>query len=150
MEWLTFIQVTAWVATAIGVLLAVWQIRLGQRQSRTRFEDELTHQYREIVKRIPVEALLGEDLSQEKYTNALDAFYRYFDLCNEQIFLRQNDRISQETWENWCEGIHSHLERPAFKRAWEEVKRRAPDSFNGLRKLEATKFIEDPHLWSLK
>jgi hypothetical protein len=135
------------IATALGVFLAWWQIRLSGKQAVTAFEDTLSSQYRDLIQKLPVEALLGEDLDERFYREKLSEFYHYIDLTNEQIFLRQQGRVSSETWENWREGIKSMISRPAFSRAWEEISQKAPDSFNELRRLMKTDFAEDPNDW---
>lgn len=150
MDWLSLIDAGASVATAVAVLLAGWQIRLAKKQSQTQFEDELTRQYREITKDIPTDALLGLEISEEKYQKARHAFYRYVDLSNEQIFLRQKRRVSMETWHLWRVGIKYHLTKPAFKRAWEEFQQEAPHNFKELQFLERKGFIGDPYRWRKK
>src|SRR5205807_1580893 len=74
-------------------------------------------------------------------------FVHYVDLTNEQVFLRCIGRVSDETWENWCDGIRDMLARPAFGVAWSEIKRRAPHSFEELRHLEDSGFTADPKQW---
>lgn len=129
------VQLAASVATAIGVAIAGRQLQLAKRQSLTSFEDQLSSQYRAIVQRLPIEALLGETLNDETRSKALTSFYHYFDLSNEQAFLYNNGRITPETWNQWREGIEQNIARPAFLNAWTEVSRRAPDSFDELRSL---------------
>jgi hypothetical protein len=73
--------------------------------------------------------------------------YFYIDLCNEQVFLRQNRRVCGATWVFWQDGIRSNLGRPAFKKAWEDFKLAAPNSFRELRQLEKTDFKDDPASW---
>ncbi|HEY0098662.1 MAG TPA: hypothetical protein VGB76_06875 [Pyrinomonadaceae bacterium] len=151
MDWIGLVNALASVATAVGVLLAGWQIRLAKQASRSQFEDSLTQQYREIIKKIPIEALLGEDLKTlepQKWENTLDDFYRYIDLSNEQVFLRQNNRVSKATWRLWSEGIKLKLELKSFKDAWEHFKREAPESFKELQLIELKdNFKSDPREW---
>ena len=80
-------------------------------------------------------ALLGEELDDSAYAAALPDFYQYFDLSNEQAFLRRQRLVTSRTWANWLEGIQQNLRRPSFARAWAEVCLRAPDTFTDLRKL---------------
>lgn len=122
-------------ATAVGVAVAAFQLRITKRQSVTSFEDSLTNQYRQVLSSIPLKALFGETLSDNEHSEHLEYFYRYFDLCNEQVFLQRNGRISKETWIFWREGIISNMLRPAFELAWIEVSIRAPNDFDELRKL---------------
>jgi hypothetical protein len=110
------IGVIASVATAVGVFLAFRQLRLTKQQAITSFEDTISREYRELTTSIPTKALLGKELSDTEHEKALDGFYHYIDLSNEQIFLRQRGRVSLETWEFWRDGIKSNLCRPAFKR----------------------------------
>ncbi|MBI4459285.1 MAG: hypothetical protein HY648_04405 [Acidobacteria bacterium] len=135
------------IATAFGVFLVLWQIWRAAQQARTDFEDDLAREYRELTRGIPTQTLLGEELSQGDHADAFKYFYYYVDLSNEQTFLRQKGRVSKETWLFWCDGIKSNLSRPAFKTAWEEIKARAPASFEELRKLELSNFAEDPRYW---
>ena len=70
----------------------------------TSFEDDLSKQYRQVARSLPIEALLWEQLTSEKQGDALDDFYRYIDLTNEQVFLRVNGRVARATWRNWVDG----------------------------------------------
>src|SRR5688500_13064586 len=122
--------------TAVGVFMAGWQIKESRRLSRTEFEDGLAHQYREIIREIPVKALLGDRLEPAELNVALQFFYSYIDLTNDQIFLRQQGRVSAETWENWRDGIKSFMSMPAFVAAWQKIKDKPTTKFDELRRLE--------------
>jgi len=132
---------------AVGVLLLLWQIWLAKKQATTAFEDSMAKEYRELAAKIPTEALLGEDLNPEDFKKTFDEFYHYIDLSNEEVFLRQRNRITEKTWKYWLDGIKSNLSKPAFKRAWEEIKEKADGSFMELRRLEENGFEGDPHTW---
>ena len=142
-----YFQVAASMVTAVGVVIAAIQLWLTKRQAVTTFEDEVSNEYRQIAKSIPVQAMLGEDLREEEFNRALNEIYNYIDFTNEQIFLRQQGRIRKTTWQNWCEGIDSNLDLPAFEKAWKLVKEKRPHSFNELRRLEAEGFRIDPKEW---
>jgi hypothetical protein len=148
MDWISLVNAVASVATAIGVLLAGWQIRTAKETARSEFENMLTQQYREISQRIPMRALLGKKLSAQEWNDTLDDFFRYIDLSNEQVFLRQNNRISKATWRLWCEGIKLKLELESFKDAWVYFKQESPESFKELQMLELKdNFKSDPRKW---
>jgi hypothetical protein len=106
----------------------------------------MAREYRELTARIPTKAMLRAELTDDEYERALDELYHYIDLSNDQVFLRQRERISLATWENWRDGIRSNLNRPAFARAWREIKERS-DNFSELRRLEAGGFQSDPAEW---
>ena len=128
-KWLDIIQLSALVATSLGVGIAAYQIWQTKKQSITSFEDDFTRQYRDIIQRIPVKALLNENLSDDDFQKALNEIYNYIDLTNYQIFLRKQNRIRSQTWEILRDGMKANLELPAFKRGWEMIKERTPDNF---------------------
>ena len=123
------------VATAIGVGVAARQLFITREQAAKSFEDSLTSQYRNAIEKLPVEVLFGETLKPEIQTVSIPHFYRYFDLCNEQVFLRSMGRVTDSTWTNWEDGIKTNLTRPAFALAWSEVAYRAKEDFEDLRAL---------------
>ena len=133
------------VATAVGVAFAAWQISESRKLSQSAFEDSLDQQYREIAHGIPVDALIGHDNPVEPETREL--VYNYLDLCNEQRFLRKKNRVTQETWQDWCSGIKAHLEKPTFKAVWNEVREQSPGSFSFLERLVEESFLSDPRTW---
>lgn len=141
---LDWVSAIAAASTAVGVLLAWSQIRLVQKQSRTQFEDVLTAEYRRLVRSLPVKAMLGKGLDEAELEEHLATFFCYFDLCNEQVFLRQQGRISKATWENWREGIESNLALDAFRQARERVLGEPGKRFAELRALELSRFTLDP------
>lgn len=133
--WVAFLSMASGFATAVGVIVAAWQLILTKRIASTSFEDALVKEYREIAATLPIKALLGEALSDMEHVDKLDEFYRYFDLCNHQIFLRSTGRISKKTWVFWEDGMASNFARPAFYRAWSEIASRANGDFIELKRL---------------
>jgi len=141
------VQDIASIATAIGVFFAAFQLWHTRARAITTFEDSLANEYRQITGRLPTEALLGEILAPDVQKTHFHEFYRYFDLTNSQIFLRQSGRISKKTWQFWAEGIQTNLARPAFANNWAEISRRAGSDFSELRRLIAEDFETDPRHW---
>jgi hypothetical protein len=131
-EW---VQTIASLATAVGVAIAAWQLRLTKQQAQSQFEDSFTEQYRGMVGRLPLAALLGQPLDDAELLAHLRSFYEYFDLSNEQAFLAARGRIRRATWANWQEGIDQHLARPAFEQAWRALAPYLDGSFNDLKTL---------------
>ena len=135
-EWLLLIQALASIATVVLVLLTWQQIRLVRKQATTTFEEGLTAQYRKIMEDIPTGIWLGAELktlTREDQGRCRDAIYRYIDLSNEQAFLHNKKRVTDEAWTEWRTGIKGNLELPAFKEVWSEVSQRFRDSFKELR-----------------
>lgn len=144
------INLVASCTTAIGVIIAAVQIWLSRSQGVTTFEDGFAKEYRELARRIPPRALLDAILSEDEMKNHLDEFWHYFDISNEQTFLRQIGRIRTETWIFWRDGIRSNFQKPAFKWAWEEVENMKTTEFSELRRLQKSDFKEDPKNWTVK
>lgn len=110
-RWFEMAQAVGSVATAAGVIVATIgvfltrrQIVFAREQSATQFEDDMVREYREIARTLPVAALLGEELEEEEYRDALSAFYRYIDLSKRTGF--------------------SPTARPSYRRSLGELARR--------------------------
>ena len=131
---------------AVGVWYARHQLITSREVAQLQFEDALGKEYHELAGKLSKKALLGEVLSNAEYEDAFDNLYKYFDLTNEQISLRQRGRISPEVWQSWSAGIKGNLALPAFLRAWSEIKERSI-AFEELRRLERECFSNDPKEW---
>lgn len=147
MELFKIIEILAVFATALGVTFVAFQIWEAKQQVRVVFEDDFTKQYRDVIHRISVHALLGEELDDESFEKDLNEIYNYIDLTNEQIFIRKQRRISSVTWNNWLSGIRTNMNLPAFSKAWTLIKSRTEGNFQELRRLEASGYVEDPADW---
>jgi hypothetical protein len=134
------------IVAAVGVLFAYRQLCTSKKIAQAQFEDGLAKEYRELTSGIPTKALLGENLSESEYQDSFDELFRYVDLTNEQVSLRQLGRISEEVWWYWLSGIQSNLRLPAFSCAWTDIKGRCM-SFEELRRLENEGFKTDPRKW---
>ena len=148
------VSATAAVVSAIATAIAaagVWyahrQLHTSRQIAQLQFEDALAKEYRELANRLPTKLLLGESLDHIEFPKAFDELYRYMDLSNEQVCLRQRGRISAEVWKNWSQGIETNLQLPAFAKAWSDIKARSR-SFQELRRLERERFQTDPQSWS--
>ena len=133
----TLLQDVAAVATACGVFLAARQLYLAKDQAQSQFEDSLNAQYRSIVEDLPLAALLGQRIAESELEKTLPVFYRYFDLSNEEAFLRSQGRVRPETWANWVEGIEQNMARPAFQQAWDTMLPHFDGSFEALKTIES-------------
>jgi hypothetical protein len=140
------LDILATIATPASVLVLSYQLWQRKKQFTTEFEDKLTSDYRDIVYEIPVESLL-DDSSADAYEGDLKDYYRYIDLSNDQVFLRQENRVSKSTWENWKAGIETNLSRDDFEAAWQEIESKSSNSFNELRDLRDSDKHDDPLYW---
>ena len=132
------IKTVASLATVVAVILTWRQLRLVRKQATTTFEDRLTEQYRRIMEDIPTDIWLGSELKAlgaEQRDRCRDAIYRYIDLSNEEAFLHDKKRVTDEAWIEWSKGIKANMKLPAFAEVWAEVKEKSPASFEELRAL---------------
>lgn len=119
----------------IGVVVAAWQLGLSKEQAQTAFEDQLVHDCREVLQRLPLKALLGEPLTDAEMAQAMPDFHAYFDLSNAQAKLAREKRLREKSWASWRRRILEYLRTPAFQQAWRELSKRSPGHFNALRQV---------------
>jgi hypothetical protein len=125
--------------TFLGVLFAGAQLVYNRRQARTQFEDSLTAAYRELTAELPIDVFLDGPIAREVVAAHRSVFYRYFDLCNEQVFLHDQGRISDATWTQWRDGIEGNFARPAFRAAWfDDIAPHVGSDFQELRRIVDT------------
>ncbi|MEL0083214.1 MAG: hypothetical protein VW985_09285 [Gammaproteobacteria bacterium] len=140
-------RVVASLATAIGVAIAAWQIRRNAEQTRTAFEDSLNKEYRELMRPVPLNALVGETVAEKEAELAKDAIYNYLDFCNQQVYLRKKKRVRKATWLEWQEGMKTNFSLPLFTEVAQLVFARLPEIFSELRKVRELGFNVDPAEW---
>jgi hypothetical protein len=129
------------VLSLVGLLLVWWQLKETKKIAKQQFEDNLAKEYRELINRIPTKVMLGKKLTNNDFYKYFDEFYRYFDLCNEQIMLKQSGRIDASVWANWFEGIQANMQLPEFKKAWKIIEDSNINQFKGLKELISKKII---------
>jgi hypothetical protein len=141
----------ALIFTAIGVVTGAASLLWARKQAQTGFEDSLAREYRDITRTLPIEARLGQPAppsGSPEFLAYIDGFFRYIDLTNEQIFLRQVGRVSGRTWAFWWSGIEANLGvdgRPGFLAAWEYIRSESGE-FDELARL-LTENGSDPRHW---
>lgn len=134
------------IATALGVLFMAGQLFDVRRIAQSQFEDNLDQQYRALTREIPVEVLLGEAVPNELRREAAECVFNYFDLCNEQVFLRIRRRVRKDTFADWSLGMRQHLGKPFFREQWHRVQDADPEAFTFLNQLIEHQF-RDPLAW---
>jgi len=130
------------VATAIGVVFVAWQLRISKKQAQAQFEDSFDQQYRNLSLPIPVDIFLGKEMTNDNREKVRELLFNYFDLCNEQSYLRSIGRITKSTWKIWCSGMENNLNTVAFKEVYNEVK--GCSRFTYLDRLVQSEFKDDP------
>ena len=127
--------------------VALFQIWRNAEQSKTTFEDSLTKEYREIIRKIPYKALVGDKLNGDEKNEAFNEIFNYMDICNEQIFLRMSGRVRISTWLNWQEGMETNFSLSIFEIVSKEVFDKLPSNFKELKRVQESKYNTDPKKW---
>ncbi|GIT97296.1 hypothetical protein [Sulfurovum sp. TSL1] len=130
-----------------GVIVAMTQIWKNTSQSITTFEDSISKEYREIIRAIPYNALIGAELTEIEKDKVYNEIYNYMDFCNEQIYLRKQGRIRKDTWQNWQSGMKMNFALPIFNEISINIFDELNDIFEELRKVKNTNFNTDPKYW---
>ena len=121
----------AWatVALVLATALLVWVTLKGIREQLWLMTfSEYTRRYAEIMDVLPFEARRPGGhfdpaaLSAAEREKMLGAMRRYLNLCSEEQYLRNRNRIDPETWEIWRTGIRDTVRLPLFKFAWEVLR----------------------------
>jgi hypothetical protein len=63
-----------------------------------------------------------EALDDEEKKRVLGAFRKYFNLCSEELWLKNIGRIDDRTWSVWEVGIKEIARFPSFAYAWAELR----------------------------
>jgi hypothetical protein len=82
-------------ATAVGVFLGIYQLRLGREQARASFEQQFVSRYWAIED----DRIMGPHAHPEAHHE------RYARLCEDEFELMRLGQISWATWEVWHDGI---------------------------------------------
>src|SRR4051794_7828143 len=86
-------------ATAIGVLAALYQLRLSRLQGRATFEQQFVHRYWTIE---------DDRLRDGTERDAINR-QRYLRLCEDQFEHVRLGQVSKRTWAVWHSGIRPSL-----------------------------------------
>jgi hypothetical protein len=125
----------AWVATAVGVFVAVFAVRAANSQRRRQFETIYVQRYWALMDQLSLDAHKGcepQSLDSSGHAAAIAAgphvsdtdqrvVRSYLRLCEDELELRREGWISRETWAIWRTGIAAQLDRWPFKPVWYEV-----------------------------
>jgi hypothetical protein len=124
----------AWVATAVGVLVAAFSVRAANSQRRRQFETIYVQRYWALMDQLSLDALkdgqskphnsmgpLTVADGQEICHNDQRIVHSYLRLCEDELELRREGWISSETWAIWQAGIAAQLQRWPFRPLWRDT-----------------------------
>lgn len=147
MELNTIFNAITALATFGGFIVVIYQLRQNSKLEQSKFEYDITKRFIDITNELKFDTIY---LSKEKDSdfgkhikNKLHEFYQYFDLTNQEIYLKNKNKITDETWDEWEEGIIYLLKRDSFMYAWELIDKTVTEAtFNELREYRKKKHID--------
>jgi len=125
-------NLTQWIAVASSILVAagsaaaiVFALKGVRDQLRVTVFLTYTERYAKAMDALPLEARRpGGDYqlsskTDEERDQVFGIFRDYFNLCAEEMWLRQHRRIDRATWQIWERGMQQVALFPPFRAAWQ-------------------------------
>lgn len=114
--------------TAVAIVFAVLQL-VGDRAQRHReFENLYVQRYWSLLDRMSDELYSGSGNESKEDARTIIAYLR---LCEDEIDLRQQGFVSDQTWKIWAWGITEQMEQKPYR---DQLKLMAADELTSLRK----------------
>jgi hypothetical protein len=115
------------IATLITAAALYVTVNSFKKQLQLQFFSDYTKRYQEIILNLP-ESINEKSfdinkLDKEIKDKTLRYMRAYFDLCSEEYFLWKNGHIDDSAWQEWKSGIRFAFTKPAFKQAWEILRK---------------------------
>jgi hypothetical protein len=117
------------ILTFASIIVIIYELKKKNEYTKLDFFEEYTKRYSEIMLNLPNcvhEQYFDYEQHSEQTENILRYMRAYFDLCSEELYLYQQNRIDKYVWENWEEGIKMALQKEAFRIAWEKLYKNKP------------------------
>ena len=103
--------------TATAIILAAWQVTYHARQMHRDLEMEYVKQYWDIVKSSSNKWRASHFLEEPDSEADARAIVDYLQLCEDELELRRNARVTDSTWALWAAAIASVMNMPHFRQA---------------------------------
>lgn len=102
------------VFTLIAIVFAAWQILFHARQMHRDLEMTYVLQYWKIIGKTSL-AWRKTYFSGEPVTDDDEfAILQYLQLCEDELDLRRNARVTDSTWSIWAVAIYGTMQKKAF------------------------------------
>jgi hypothetical protein len=114
------LQVLFQFLTFIAVVFAAWQILFHARQMHRDMELFYVGQYWKIMSRMSPEWRVANFTGEPPTLEDQRLVLEYIQLCDDEIQLRKEARVTDSTWKLWNDAIAFSLTRAAFAQALED------------------------------
>jgi hypothetical protein len=121
-EWISLVSA---LATAGGVWVVWYQTGKISKQLKLQNFSDYTKRYQEIILHFPEDINSPQFVlaKREDYNITMRYMRAYFDICYEEWHLNSRSLMDDETWSVWQSGMKTAFSKPAFKQAWEIVRK---------------------------
>jgi len=117
------------IVTAIGVLGAMFSLRQSYRERLRQFEANYVERYWKLLDELSLDALRTADPAEISPGDE-KAIRSYFYLCEDELEMRANGYISDNTYNTWADGMIEQLDQPMFAKVWSRVNHEARSGTN--------------------
>lgn len=123
--------------TVLAVAFAAFQLMFHSRQMHRDLEMIYVQRYWDLMDQRTPDFISTEEPQADDHT----VIYKYLQLCEDELDLRQIARVTDSTWEFWGPSMHSQLTSAAYRKAFEET---SPYRFPQVKRLVASGPAHDP------
>lgn len=120
----------------LAFFVAIWQLLFHARQMHRDLEMHFVDQYWKIMESTSDKWRLSGFEIKTTSKEDIRAIYEYLQLCEDEIDLRMNARVTDSTWEFWARGIAATLNNANFRKVLDSLPK---SSFPRLREMISSK-----------
>jgi hypothetical protein len=126
----TMLNIFSFVVAIIGVAGLLFSLRQAYRARLRQFEEKYVERYWSILDSLSLAALSISDQLPDHDDEV--TIRKYIFLCEDELQMRKNGYISDETYYEWADGMLDQLEQPMFKQVWDRIQDKANKHKSGV------------------
>jgi hypothetical protein len=113
------LNIFSFVVAIIGVAGLLFSLRQAYRARLRQFEEKYVERYWFILDGLSLAALsISDQLPDHDDEKTIR---KYIFLCEDELQMRKNGYISDETYYEWADGMLEQFEQPMFKEVWDRI-----------------------------
>lgn len=126
----TVLNIFSLVVAIIGVVGLLFSLRQAYRARLRQFEEKYVERYWSILDSLSLAALIISDQLPDHDDEK--TIRKYIFLCEDELQMRKNGYISDETYYEWSDGMLDQLKQPMFKEVWDRIQDEANQHKRGV------------------
>ena len=124
------LNIISLVVAIIGVVGLLFSLRQAYRARLRQFEEKYVERYWSILDSLSLAALSISDQLPDHDDEM--TIRKYIFLCEDELQMRKNGYISDETYYEWADGMLDQLKQPMFKEVWDRIQDEANQHKRGV------------------